>query len=70
MRGSLRQRSAGSWAQREQQVIMPESQHKALEHPYHKDRFCYDEQMDSYTCPKGQILRFTRLKRTRGRSCG
>ena len=28
-----------SCAQREQQVIMPESQHKALEHPYHKDRF-------------------------------
>ena len=55
-----------SCAQREQQVIMPESQHKALEHPYHKDRFCYDEQMDSYTCPMGQILRFTRLKRTRG----
>ena len=27
-----------SCAQREQQVIMPESQHKALEHPYHKDR--------------------------------
>ena len=65
-----------SCAQREQRVIMPESQHKALEHPYHKDRFCYDEQTDSYTCPKGQILRFTRLKRTRGtlmrlyRACG
>ena len=53
-------------AQREQQVIMPESQHKALEHPYHKDRFCYDEQTDSYTCPQGQRLRFTRVKRTRG----
>ena len=53
-------------AQREQEVIMPENQHKALEHPYHKDRFRYDKQTDSYTCPQGQILRFTRLKQTRG----
>lgn len=53
-------------AQRVQQVIMPESQHKALKQPYHKDRFCYDEETDSYTCPQGQRLRFTRVKRTRG----
>ena len=41
-------------AQREQEVIMPENQHKALEHPYHKDRFRYDKQTDSYTCPQDQ----------------
>jgi len=55
-----------SCAQREQQVIMPEPQQRALEHPYHKDRFCYDEQTDSYTCPQGQTLRFTRVKQTKG----
>ena len=53
-----------SCAQRQQRVIMPESQHKALEHPYHKDHFCYDEQTDSYTCPEGQVLRFIRVKRS------
>lgn len=53
-------------AQRKQVVIMPEAQQQALEQPYHKDRFLYDEATDSYTCPQGQRLRFTRVKRTRG----
>ena len=36
---------------------MPEAQHKALKHPYHKDRFSYDQDSDSYICPQGQRLR-------------
>ena len=50
-----------SCAQREQQVIMPESQHKALEHPYHKDRFCYDEQMEGQL---HQVQTHSRLHRS------
>ena len=53
-------------ALRDQQVVMPEAQRRALGHPYHKDRFTYDEETDSYICPKGQWLRFTRMKRRRG----
>ena len=52
-------------ARRDQQVVMPESQNRALQNPYHKDRFTYDEATDSYRCPEGQPLRFTRIKRTR-----
>ena len=51
---------------RGQQVVMPESQDRRLSHPYHKDRFTYDEMSDSYTCPQGQRLGFTRIKYTRG----
>ena len=53
-------------ATRGRRVVMPESQNRALESPYHKDRFVYDEESDSYLCPEGQLLRFTRIKRTRG----
>ncbi len=52
-------------ALRDQQVVMPESQSRTLGHPYHKDGFTYDEETDSYICPQGQRLRFTRIKRTR-----
>ncbi len=55
-----------SCAQRGQVVVMPEAQQRALERPYHKDRFVYDESTDSYTCPQGQILRFRRVKGTKG----
>ena len=48
-------------------VVMPEAQGRRLEHPYHKDRFSYDETTDSYTCPQGQRLGFIRFKRTGGR---
>ena len=51
---------------REQQVVMPEAQRRALGRPYHKDRFAYDQETDSYICPQGQRLRFTRIKGTRG----
>ncbi len=49
---------------RGQQVVMPEAQDRALESPYHKDRFAYDEASDRYRCPEGQWLRFTRIRRT------
>lgn len=38
-------------------VRMPESQAQELKSPYHKDRFVYDAETDTYTCPKGQTLR-------------
>ncbi len=50
---------------RGQRVVMPESQDRALESPYHKDRFAYDEASDRYRCPEGQWLRFTGTRLTR-----
>lgn len=48
-------------ADRDQQVVMPESSRgKALDHPYHKDRFTYDPDGDTYVCPQGQVLRLVR----------
>ena len=42
-------------ADRGQQVVMPESpKARALDHPYHKDRFVYDPESDTYTCPKAR----------------
>ena len=52
-------------ARRGQQVVMPESQERALESPYHKDRFVYDEASDSYRCPEGYTLRFSGVRRGR-----
>ena len=48
-------------------VVMPEAQGRRLDQPYHKDRFSYDETTDSYICPQGQRLGFTRIKRKGGR---
>ncbi len=46
-------------AERGQHIVMPEpSRGKALDHPYHKDRFAYDADSDTYWCPHGQMLRF------------
>ena len=46
-------------ADRGQQMVMPESPRgKAQDHPYHKDRFAYDADSDTYRCPQGQVLRF------------
>lgn len=53
-------------ARRGQRVAMPEAHGRALQHPYHKDRFGYDPATDTYRCPAGQPLRFTRTKTTRG----
>ena len=50
---------------REQVIVMPESQDKALKNPYHKDHFSYDEKNDSYHCPYGQTLRFLSTKVSR-----
>ncbi len=48
-------------ADRGQQVAMPESPRgMALDHPYHKDRFIYDEDSDTYRCPQGQVLSLVR----------
>ena len=49
-------------ARRGQQVVMPESQDRALESPYHKDRFVYDEASDTYRCPEGYTLRFAGVR--------
>jgi len=44
-------------ADRDQSVVMPEAQAKKLADPYHKQAFRYDEESDTFTCPKGQKLR-------------
>ncbi len=53
-------------ADRGQQVAMPESPGgMALDHPYHKDRFTYDADSDTYRCPQGQVLSLVRGRFTR-----
>ncbi len=49
-------------AERQQTIVMPESQDSALQKPYHKDNFAYIPKTDSYTCPQGQTLRFVSTK--------
>jgi transposase len=51
--------------QMQQIVAMPESNDKSLQHPYHKDKFSYNPDADTYTCPCGQILRFKGIKLSR-----
>lgn len=48
-------------------VLMPEAQRQELKGPYHKDRFEYDKEGDSYICPQGQRLSFTGIKQRDGR---
>jgi transposase len=50
--------------ERQQVVVMPESQEKALKKPYHKDKFIFDSNTDSYLCPCGQTLNYVRQKLT------
>jgi hypothetical protein len=50
---------------REQGIVMPESQEKALKQPYHKDQFVYNSYTDSYECPCGQTLHFLSTKLSR-----
>lgn len=50
---------------REQVIVMPEVQARALTKPYHKDSFIYDINTDSYQCPCGQTLQFARQVRHR-----
>ena len=51
---------------RGQQVAVSEARQRFLEDPYHKDRFTYNEQSDSFTCRQGQTLKFVRIQRTNG----
>ncbi|MDO8691035.1 MAG: IS1182 family transposase, partial [Dehalococcoidia bacterium] len=44
--------------QRVIRVLISEGQKKVLQNPYHKDRFVYEAQTDSYICPEGQTLIF------------
>ena len=53
-------------ASRGQQVVVSESRQRFLKDPYHKDRFIYDEQSDSFTCPQGQTLAFVRIQHANG----
>ena len=54
-------------ADRGQQMVMPESPRgKAPDHPYHKDRFTYDADSDTYRCPQGQVLRLVSGQYARG----
>ncbi len=48
--------------QKVQTVAIPEAQ-KALDKPYHKDRFTYNEETDSYLCPLGQTLKLSSKSR-------
>jgi transposase len=48
-------------------VVMPESQARALQSPYHKDAFTYDPDSDAYTCPRGEKLRYAGMKSDRGK---
>jgi hypothetical protein len=50
---------------REQVIVMPESQDQALKQPYHKDKFTYVADTDSYQCPRGQNLKFVKQRRFR-----
>ena len=50
---------------REQVIVMPEAQEKALKQPYHKDKFSYDIEKDTYQCPYGQTLKFIKTKLVR-----
>ena len=50
---------------RGQQVAMPDTA-RPLDDPYHKDRFSYDGDSDSYICPHGQRLSFVGPKNNKG----
>ena len=54
-------------ARRDHKVVMQESsRRRAQHHPYHKDRFTYDERSDSDRCPPGQTLRYMSMLRSPG----
>lgn len=55
-------------AERGQEILMPESvPDRVLDQPYHKDRFQHDPDADTYSCPEGQVLRFSGVKQKTGR---
>ena len=47
-------------------MVVSESRQRFLSDPYHKDRFTYAEQSDSFTCPQSQTLKFVRIQHTNG----
>lgn len=47
---------------REQVIAMPEAQEQALKQPYHKDRFGYSADTDTYRCPCGHTLKYLRAR--------
>jgi transposase len=50
------------------QVLLPDPQAPRPSQPYHKDRFTYDPETDTVTCPQGQTLTFQgRVSRGPGR---
>ena len=49
-------------AARGQRIVMPDPQAPRPGQPYHKARFAYDPQTDTYTCPQGQPLTFYSLE--------
>ena len=53
-------------AERQQVVVMPESQEKALRDPFHKTVFRYDADRHGYLCPQGQFLHWKGPKRRQG----
>ena len=48
-----------------QQVAVPDVA-RPLDNPYHKDRFTYDEDNDSYICPHGKRLRLSSSSTNKG----
>ena len=51
---------------RGQQVVVSEARQRFLKDPYHKDKFTYDDQSDSFRCPQGQTLDFVRIQHVNG----
>ena len=51
---------------RGQQVVVPESRQRILKDPYHRDRFIYDGDSDTFRCPQGQTLEFLRIQHVNG----
>ena len=51
---------------RGQQVVVPESRQRFLKGPYHKDRFIYDGDSDTFRCPQGQTLEFLSIQHVNG----
>lgn len=47
-------------ARRPEVMVMSEPHEKDLAKPYHKDHFLYHAGSDSFTCPEGQTLKFSR----------
>lgn len=47
-------------------VLMPDRQDGKEPEPYHRDRFIYDRESDSYTCPQGKKLNFRGVTQRKG----